>query len=479
LSAGGSTSMSVTLLQSDGNLYTTATDVTFSSTCIALGLATVSNPLNVTTGIGTGTYSATGCSGADVITATATVGGKTLTATGTVTVAPATVGSIQFISASPQKIGLQGTGGVGLPETSTVTFKVVDSTGGPVAGADVQFSLDTSVGGISFTPASATTGPDGRAQTVVKSGTVATTVRVSAQVVSTSISTQSSQLTVTTGLPVQNAFSLAVQCPNVEAYDYDGVINPVTVRLGDRYNNPVPDGTAVTFSAEGGHIQGSCTTTTTSTESGVCSVNWSSSNPRPTDGRVTLFATAIGEESFVDVNGNGVFDDPDTFTDLPEAFRDDNENGVYNSGEQFYDFNQNSVRDLGDGLFNGLLCQDTTGRCSAQQKTGISAQGLIIMSGSAMVISDDVGGVLTLPGFVTFTIGDARSQPPPSGTTVAATASSATVEAPTSYTVPCTSFNGPIQYRFYVDKPTAPSGVLTLTVTTPKGLATIYQISTN
>jgi hypothetical protein len=422
-----------------------------------------------------------------VITASATVSGASLSATGTVTVAGAAVGSIQFISATPEKIGLQGTGGVGLPETSTVVFRVVDATGGPVAGADVAFALDTSVGGITFTPATATSGANGNVQTVVKSGTVATTVRVSATVTSVSptIGTQSSQLVVTTGLPDQDSFSLAVECPNVEAYNYDGVQNPVTVRLSDRFNNPVPDGTAVTFNAEGGNIAGSCTTTTTTDESGVCTVNWISANPRPTDGRVSLIATAIGEESFSDVNGNGVFDDADNFTDLPEAFRDDNENGIHNSGEFFFDFNQDFAYSGGDGQFNGLLCEDTGGRCSTSDKTGISAQGLIIMSGSEALVShtvddtDDADDVLDVPGTVTFTVSDLRNQAMPAGTEIALTPSDkGKIVGPTSYTVPCTTARrSQLRYSFIVDPGSkSGAGTMILTVTTPNDLVTTYTV---
>ena len=296
LAAGGSTTLSVSLV-SDGALYTQSVDVSFSSACIATNQATVTTPVTTTTGVAQTTYVATGCSGADVVTATATVNGTTVTATGTVTVASAAVGSIKFISATPDKIGLKGTGGVGLPETSTVIFQVVDLAGGPVAGEDVSFSLNTQVGGITRTPTTGTTAADGSVQTVVQAGTVATTVRVTATVDSTGTATQSSQLIITTGLPRQSAFSIAAACTNVEAYDYDGTQNAITVRLSDRFQNPVPDGTAVTFNSEGGSIAGGCTTTTTTgvgAESGFCVVNWTSSNPRPPDGRVMILATAIG-----------------------------------------------------------------------------------------------------------------------------------------------------------------------------------------
>jgi hypothetical protein len=249
LSSGGSTTVQVVLQQTDGTLYTDSASINFSSPCAAQGLATITNPVVTTSGIATTNYVATGCSGDDVITATATVGGQQLSATGTVTVAPGAIGSIIFESATPTNVALRGTGSTNNPETSTVVFRVLDQAGGPRQGSTVNFSLNTTVGGISVSPTSAVSGTDGRVQTVVQGGTVATTVRVTATVqgVTPVLATQSNQLTVTTGIPDQDSFSLAPQCSNVEAWNRDGVVAPITVRLSDRYNNPVPDGTAVTF----------------------------------------------------------------------------------------------------------------------------------------------------------------------------------------------------------------------------------------
>ena len=70
LSAGGSTSVQAVLQQSDGALYTQTATINFSSPCAAQGLASITpNPATTTSGIANVTYSATGCSGADVITA--------------------------------------------------------------------------------------------------------------------------------------------------------------------------------------------------------------------------------------------------------------------------------------------------------------------------------------------------------------------------------------------------------------------------
>lgn len=482
LSAGGSTSLQVVLQQSDGTLYAQQAAVNFSSACAASGLATMTTPVQTSTGIASTTYAAKGCSGADVITATATVGGSPVSATGTVNVAEASIGSIVFDSATPSSIALRGTGDAGRPETSVVVFKVLDQSGGPRAGADVSFALNTQVGNLALSPATAKSDSTGRVQTVVQAGTVATSVRVTATVLSTTpaISTQSNQLTVTTGIPDQDSFSVAVECPNVEGWNRDGVKVPITARLSDRFNNPVPDGTAITFTTEGGSIQSKCTTTTTETEAGVCTVNWTSTNPRPGGarlGRSTILATAIGEESFTDQNGNGTFDDGESFVDLGERYRDDNENDAYDVGEVIYDFNNNSTRDDADGIFNGVLCLDTTGRCDTSAKTtGIGASNLIIMSGSTpdgMLPANGSTLPLTLgtSKAFSFSFGDVNGNPMPNGTTISASVIGAglSVGAPTSFTVPCT--REPTAYAFSVTASgTATDGTLTILVTTPSGL---------
>jgi hypothetical protein len=486
VSAGGSTSIQAVLQQSDGSLYTQSADVTFSSACQAQGLATITSPVTTSSGIASATYVATGCAGADVITATSTIGSSPLSANGTVTVAPGVIGSIIFESATPTNIALRGTGSATHPETSTVVFRVLDQAGGPRVGTTVNFSLNTTVGGISVSPATAVSGADGRIQTVVQGGTVATTVRVTATVqgVSPTLATQSSQLTVTTGIPDQDSFSLAVACHNVEAWDLDGTVVAVTARLSDRFNNPVPDGTAVTLQTEGGSIVSQCQTTG---GLGACSVNWTSSNPRPGThlagdmraGRATILATAIGEESFTDTNGNGSFDNGELFADIAERYLDENENNTRDASEPIYDFNNNSTYDVADGDFNGVLCLDNTGRCSAQVTTGISADNLIIMSDAVPTNLNPAAGTIftvTRGGSASYSIeyADLNMNPLPSGTTISYTISGngLTLGQPTSFTVPCTT--EPTSYPVTITaSATATDGTLTVTVTAPSGLASI------
>ncbi len=424
LSAGGKASLSVTFVDSSGTLYTAASvTVTFSSPCIANGKATivatapstagtVADTVVTASGTATATYTATGCSPSDVITATALVGTESLSATATITIASSTVGSIQFVSTQYATIGLKGTG---LNETSNVVFKVLDSTGAPKSGVSVSFALSTSIGGITYSPATATSASDGTVTTVVSSGTVHTTVIVTASIASPALSTQSNALAISTGLPTSRAFSIATTgCPNVEAYNIDGIVVPIVVRLSDRYQNPVPDGTAVAFTANGGQIGDSCVT---AGGTGSCTVNWTSSNPRPStssqppvslrNGFTTILATAIGEESFTDISGTGYYNTSDPFSNLGEPYRDDNDDGSYDNDEYFLDFDKSGAWTPPDGsgnpanppvgTFRGIICSggttDVPLTCTPNL-WAIGAQIQIVMAeGSPTPNSSGGGGV--------------------------------------------------------------------------------------
>jgi hypothetical protein len=517
VSAGGTTSLAVSVVDQTGALYNAeSVTVAFSSTCINQGLATVTgsgtttggsspNTVETSTGSVDATYTAVGCSGPDVITATTTVAGANLSATGTVTVTAAAIGSIQFESATPASIGLKGTG---LNETSTVVFKVVDSTGGARPGVNVTFSLNTTVGGLSMSPMTAVSGNDGTVQTVVSSGTEHTAVRVTASIASPALSTQSSSLTVTTGLPASGAFSIAVgapsygtlACPNVEAYGIDLVTVPITVQLADRYNNPAPDGTAVAFTTDGGHITGSCTTPfpATATGNGICQATWTSANPRPTtsstppvfrNGRAMILATAIGEESFDDENGSGFYEAGDPFSDLGEPYLDANESGSYVLGDYFLDFYNTGKYEIGSGTFKGITCSG--GSCTTTT-LAIGVSHLLIMSTSAANINN-IQSTSTLSGAtektgigIQFNVQDQNGNPMAAGTTVTATADSSigTLTGPaTNFTIGCRTGGGPGVPGYdtlgvNLTTASAPgSGDITITVTSPESkTATIVTL---
>ncbi|MBT6245719.1 MAG: hypothetical protein HOI43_09910 [Gammaproteobacteria bacterium] len=57
--------------------------------------------------------------------------------------------------------------------------------------------------------------------------------------------------------------------------------------------------------------------------------------------RGTILAFAQGEETFIDTNGNGLYDFGDPFVDLPEAFHDLNEDDVFANGDPAVDGSRN------------------------------------------------------------------------------------------------------------------------------------------
>lgn len=335
LSPGGTTGLTVNIVDADGNPFTVPVDVSFTSNCSKIGKSSIDASATTINGQAVVTYQANGCVGTDGLMATAEFGGSSFSASANLVVNADTAGSIEFVSATPALIAIMGTGGAGLSETSSVLFRVKSTQGLPVANQLVNFTLNTSVGGLMVAPASGYTNGSGEISTVVRSGAVATGVRVTASTVAgaATLTSQSNQLTVSTGMPDQNSTGIAASMLNPEALDFDGETITLTAHLADHFNNPVPDGTAVSFIAEGGAIEPSCFT-----EKGACTVTWTSQVPRPVDHRVTILMTAVGNESFFDEDGNGSYSDDDG-----EPYRDTTANGV--ADEPFTDANANNVFD--------------------------------------------------------------------------------------------------------------------------------------
>ncbi|HLW73909.1 MAG TPA: hypothetical protein VKT74_02470, partial [Gammaproteobacteria bacterium] len=335
--------------------------------------------------------------------------GATISANANVAVAPATVGSIQFISPpSPPNIGLAGMGG---PTSSKVTFEVNDINGNPVSGAAVSFALSSSFGGVTINPASGTTDSAGQVFTFVQAGTQHTTVGVTATVVINGVTKHatSTSIIVSTGIPTENNFTMLIAKHNVESWHIGNVTDLVTLLLSDRFQTPVPDTTAVAVITDGGAIAPSSGVSTggCSTTEGECSVDWRSEEPWPDPvehpdftilGHAHIFAYTVGEESFNDANGDGVLDKGETFYDIPEQFQDRNEDGTFHSSsptDYYYDFNHNNSYDTADGVWQGALCEDGA-HCAAgsgsaasptSTTTGVGVNGCIVMSTSFANIS--------------------------------------------------------------------------------------------
>ena len=516
ISEGGTAALSLVVVDENLDLVSTPQTVTLTSNCLMGGRATL-DPVSPVSFISTITvsYTADSCKGDDVITATLQSSGAE--ATGTLSIAPLVGESIAFdeTKTGSRIVGIRGTGSAsGLTESANIFFSVTDTAAKPIEGTRVNFSLLQSASdaalacdGLAYcdyasaedepagrsTQYTARSGADGSVSTTLLAGSAAGPIQVLAYIdtndngerESDEPSSVSKVVFVSTGVADQNSISLSAKLLNpygssLTAYkggklcsdlgydnasyltgglEADGLCTEVAVRLADKFNHPVPDGTVATFVSEYGRILSSCATL-----SGDCVVAWNSQNPRasvtvdqysapitidenlsdatpsrydcpshradhgpcpddiadpeinppgaPRGGRSTITVLVTGEESFVDRNGNGFYDEGEFWTNLTEAFADHNEDGLYTPAqrdncldpavaddvclagfeETYFDLNSNGEFDLNnspqaaadsslpDGLYNGVLCREED---AAQ---GICSRDLLQLSQSIQII---------------------------------------------------------------------------------------------
>ena len=444
LSPNGSTSLAVNFVDGEGNLTSGNSNVTFTSSCFTAGTAIFTNlageetnTITTQTGRAIINYKANGCIGSDEIIATSDLSSLMVnTATATLSIVNASAQNIVFEKADPAQISLKGAQG---EEISTVSFIVNGQDGLGMAGVPVTLTLNNTIGGVCIVNNATCTQSiqvisdvNGRVSARVQSGTIATSVRVTASAQNSqeqTISTQSSRLVISTGIPDQDSMSISASEYNPPNY-VDGYEVDVTIRMADAFNNPVPEGTTVTFTASGGLIEDSCETD----EFSSCTVKWFSQSPRPTSGKVTILATALGNESFIDTNGNGQYDNTDTFAasgltcdknaptpslvdpsqacdDLGEAYLDGNQNGIYDLNQEvFVDiFGPNSSlikdgeRTSGNGKYDGALCPATGDDCT-QNSVTVREDITLVMSTGVPGTNVD-GRLIGQPGNVSLGLG--------------------------------------------------------------------------
>lgn len=363
VSAYGTTSVEVPVLQAGQAYKASQVTVNFTSSCAA-GKATLTPSANtqLTNGIAVATFVDNGCAQTadSEVTITASIGTDTKSAK--MIVKAPTAGSLRFLSVVPsdKSITLRGQGGNGRQENATATFKLVDVAGNGVGDADVCFDVTTYAGGLNldgFSPGKLPalagsaalcgsdvlslvryvkrTNADGTVSVQINAGTVPTPIRVRARALypataSVPLETFSDTLSISTGLPLQRSFSLSVDQANIDGGNFDGEIAKLTVRLADQFSNPVPDGTVVNFIASGAAVctadNGSCKTL-----NGACSCDLVSQARRPQDNRVVVMAYAVGLEDFDDRNGDNVYTLGEPFTDLADAYVDANKDGMPSS----------------------------------------------------------------------------------------------------------------------------------------------------
>ncbi|MEC4685976.1 MAG: hypothetical protein VST71_09635 [Nitrospirota bacterium] len=388
VTVGGLSSIEAAVLDDSSNNVPDGTVVTFSLDPSSLGVI----PSQATTvdGVAKATFTANSTT-SGTVTITATAGGVSDTVT--VTIQGADAGSIEFSSASPQVIGLKGSGQT---ETSTITFLVKDVNGNTVTdGTSVTFTMKGPNGGEYLDPTSTST-VNGEAVTILHSGSVAgpVTIVASVDVNGTTLSTSSFPISIGGGVPTARSFTLATDVHNLPGLAYINREANISAFVADRFGNyNVLEGTSISFYAEAGAIDRNVNVDSTGAGTvifrtqnpmpedvvatdastpipgvndetalqALVSGTWptvdTSNNPR--DGWVTILATVMGEESFVDANANGIFDPGEDFDDLGEPFIDLNDNGVRDDGtgtdplELFIDTNGNGQYDGPNGCWDG------------------------------------------------------------------------------------------------------------------------------
>ena len=454
----------------------TPVQVTFSASCGAVSPATVTTD---GTGKAASTYTANstttpGCAGANV-TVTAAATGAT-SQTGVVTVQATKATNIQFTGAAPKLIYL--TGSVGATQ-SQVSFKIVDSNGGALSNQGVTFSITNTNTGVSLgtvgntSPITVTTDASGIASTAVFSGSIPTSIQVNAVLASNSaVSTKSNTLIVASGVPVQKAASLSLEKLSVEGLLVDGTTTNVTFSLADRQGNPVPVGTAVNFvSSSGVMIPATCIVPALpdGTSSSSCVSSIRSQGTRPMNGKVALLAYTPGEEDFVDLNGNNIYDAGDTFTDAGNAYRDDDSSGTFTPGEF-------SVPRSGSAVCAGGFY--------GKPNTCDGVWGAIDVRGHTMVVFASgrayFSNVNQSRANISFTIADVNGNSLPTGTKIAVSGRASTPTGScTASTISTVVINtvGPTTVPVTAGPTCAAGDFVDVVITSPLGVATPLTIS--
>ena len=311
------------------------------------------------------TIPVTGCAGASP-TATSTPGGGP--------------SAMEFLSATPSQIGVLGSG---LPQQSTLKFKLTDAGGAGVPGVTVNFSI-SSIGGESISPTSAITAGDGTVQTVLTSGRRATIVQVTAA--AGSVLATSTAVAIVGGLPVQGRISESAKFVNIAGNVTSGLIDPLTILMADRFSNAVAPGTAVNLQSLGGGVSAPSPSDNNGSSTGAliaeAPTNPTDLNGVATGGVITVLASTRGETPFIDSNGNGVWDPGEIVIAVPEPFFDLNGNGVRDSNEPFIDLNGNHTYDN-------------------DQSGGLFSQNVVVFTSTRVTFSGATSGMVSPPsGFV-------------------------------------------------------------------------------
>lgn len=349
----------------------------------------------------------------------ATTGNSTQSTT--VTVASAEATSIIYTS-NDVSLGIRGSGS---SSTGQAEFTVY-SGATTLANEQVRVSLEKSPFGLTFGPnrnqQSYVTTTDASGQVVVPifPGTTPGPVEIEVSLVDDPlINALSKNITVASSRVTQTGLSLSWE-KNVLDWSDDGDSAQINARMVDRNGNAVPDGTVINFTAEGGKITSSCATV-----DGNCIVTFTTQNPRPGDGRVSILAVAEGEKDYIDMNENNAWDEGVDILvhNIGDTFRDDNESGEFEIGEFTYPLTTGASNECENNLdryinlkfpslselkkrqyesryINEFVSPNKASTCNTDLDTVVRYQGITLLSNSNdarfTVGSLDQGGNFTV-----------------------------------------------------------------------------------
>ena len=202
--------------------------------------------------------------------------------------------NILLLEQSASSIGVIESGS---EEVAVIKFQIADSLGRPVIldkSAAVNFRFGVQPGGGEFIhPLAAETDNNGVVTVNLSSGTRAGVVQIIAETTVNGRLIRSIPVAISIhgGLPDQTHFSIGPEKRNFPGLLRFGLIDPIAVIVGDKYSNPVRQGTSVYFDTNFAVIGGSIQTD----PDGRGIVNLMSANPLPADGIVLVTAESADD----------------------------------------------------------------------------------------------------------------------------------------------------------------------------------------
>lgn len=477
-----------------------ASDLTVAATseCEQLGLATLEITPLVNEAIAEirGTYTDKGCGTRDTLTVSvrSSKTGRVSSAYGFIDVSPTSVESIQIINMGPDSLRLKGLS----PDSTEIQVRAYEPGGEtPATNRQVSVSITSKDFGAKLSGTNLVTNQAGIAVTKLDAGTVAQSVRVTASIVDPvtglTRSSQTDPIQISSGIPSQSGMSLGTTCFNLEGANIEGNTSRIQIQARDASSGNAVDGQIISFVTNAGAVVPSTCTLV----DGVCSVDFRTQDPRAESGVAQILATTQGEESFSDLNGNGLRDPNEPFEDIGEAFNDLNGNSIRDENENFVDTNNNGQYDGPNGFFDGYTCSGDS--CSlnaatvyddiritmstAQAQISLTGRkGIDDFRGSAMILDPNATAELT------FKIRDTNGNLMGDGTRIELRKVSENGAYIVVNTGPATQTCGPSRtdvYNFSVTASSIPANIganefastnLELTVTSPSGVVSAFPL---